>query len=540
MRLTILAAGAMSALSATAMEIDLGNPDVIARWDTTLKYSNAFRLSGAAPALVANPNNDDGDRNFRAGLISNRVDLFSEMDATWQRRFGVRLSGAAYYDSVYNRSNSNPGFAGGAYPNQTSVPSNQFTSTARVTQGRNVELLDAFVFGKFDLDTGDATVRAGRHALIWGESLFFGANAIAGGQMPVDAVKLASVPGTQFKEAIRPVPQLSGQMQLGPNVSVGAYYQLEWVPNRVPVAGTYFSNNDTDVGSERMLLGPGVPAAVRLGDVKPKNSGQGGVQLRFREADTDFGLYAIRFHSKTPQVVPVLGLTPGGPAPTGYRLAYQEGITALGASASHTFGDVNLAIEGSIRHNQDLASNRGVDASAISPAPATNNTDNPGYAVGNTAHINISSITSLPVTPFWREANLTAEFAWSHVMRITRNPGAADVNGTRDGFQVRFILEPTYRNVFSGVDISIPIGMSWAPSSSRPLAAGNPNAWTPAGGGDITIGINASFRDAWRFTLAYTHYYGALGSFTTAANAFSWQQTLKDRDFIAASLRYSF
>ena len=51
-----------------------------------------------------------------------------------------------------------------------------------------------------------ATVRAGKHSVLWGESLFFGTNAIAGGQQPFDVVKLLSVPSTQFKEAIRPVP----------------------------------------------------------------------------------------------------------------------------------------------------------------------------------------------------------------------------------------------------------------------------------------------------------------------------------------------
>ncbi|KGP02054.1 hypothetical protein JT27_12125 [Alcaligenes faecalis] len=535
-----LALGIALAVPAQGFEIDVGNPDMTVRWDTTVKYSNAFRLKSASSDLLSNPNNDDGNRNFGRGLISNRLDLFSEMDVMWQRRFGLRVSGAAYYDSVYNESNDNPGLAGGAFPNQTSVAYNRFTNDVRVKHGRNVELLDAFVFGKFDMDNGAATLRAGRHSLIWGESLFFGANAIAGGQMPIDAVKLASVPGTQFKEAIRPVPQISGQIQLGPQVSVGAYYQFQWAESKVPLAGSYFSDNDTAAGSETLMVAPGLPPARRLADARARNSGQGGLQLKLRLDETDLGLYAIRYHSKTPQVIPVLGVTPQGPMPTGYYLAYQEAITAVGASASRTFDNFNIAIEGSIRHNQDLATNRGIDASALTGEPFSNNRHNPAYAVGDTAHINISTIASLPATSLWREANLTAEAAWNRVLKITKNPDAADVRGTRDGFQLRFVFEPMYRNVFPGVDISVPMGMSWAPKGSRPLAAGSPNAWTPEGGGDINIGINASFRDAWRFTLAYTHYYGPSSSFMSSDGVFGWQQSLRDRDFIAASLRYSF
>ena len=542
LRPSVLAVLALLASSTGAAEIDVGNSDVQLRWDNTVKYSLAGRLRAADPALLSSPNNDDGDRNFGKGLISNRLDLLSELDLTYQKQFGARLSAAGYYDSVYSTTNDNPGFPGGAFPNQTSVGYNEFTDATRKVHGRNLEVLDAFVFGKFAVGDGSATVRAGRHSLLWGESLFFGANAIAGGQQPVDVVKLLSVPSTQFKEAIRPVPQISGQVQVSANISVGAYLQTSWAASRVPAVGSYFSNVDIAVeGGENLLLAPGVPPAPRQPDAKPKSSGQGGLQLRIRGDETDYGIYAIRFHSKTPQVVPLIGITPGGPAPIGYYQAYQQGITAFGASASRTFGNFNVAIEGSVRHNQDLASTQGVDLSSFTPAAPTNNTDNPGYAVGNTAHINLSTLATLDSTPLWREASLLAEIAWSRVLKVTKNDAAKDPNATRDGVAVRFVLEPTYRSVLPGVDLGVPIGVGWAPKGSRPLAM-NPNTWIPEGGGDVSIGLNGSFRDAWRFTLAYTHYYGEAKAFNdlTANNAFTWKQTLKDRDFIAASVRYSF
>jgi hypothetical protein len=527
---------------AHAANIDTGNPDLTLRWDTSVKYSLAGRLNNANPVLLSNPNNDDGDRNFGKGIVSNRLDLFTEVDAVWSRRFGARVSAAGYYDSVYNTGNDNPGFAGGAFPNTLSVPASQFTKGTRDLHGRKAEVLDAFVFGKFDLGEMSATVRAGRHSVLWGESLFFGTNAIAGGQQPFDVVKLLSVPNTQFKEAIRPVPQISGQLQINSNIAFGAYLQTGWESSRTPAVGSYFSNTDPAVdGGEAILLGPGI-FAPRQADREPKHSGQGGVQLRIRSEQTDFGLYAIRFHAKFPTLVPLVGLTPVGPAPVGYYMAYPQGITALGASASRTFDIFNVAVEASVRRNQPLASSQGADISAFAPVPATNVTNNPGYAVGRTAHINLSTIGSLGPSLLWKEATLFGEIAWNRTLSITNNAAAKDPNGTRDGTALRFLLEPTYRGVLDGLDLGVPVGLGWAPKGSRPLASGNPNAWIPDGGGDLSIGLNAAFHDVWRATLAYTHYFGPAGSFNTNTpdNAYSWKQTYRDRDFIAASLSYSF
>lgn len=526
---------------AQAVEIDAGNDDVKIRWDNTVKASMAYRLEDGSAALLGNPNNDDGNRNFSKGVVSSRVDLFSELDVVYQKSMGLRLSAAAWYDGEYQGANDNPGFAGGAFPNQTSVPYNQFTQATRDVHGNDIELLDAFVFGKFDLAGKATTVRAGRHSLLWGESLFFGGNAISGAQMPVDVVKLLSVPGTQFKEAIRPVPMVSAQSQLSSNVSVGAYLQTKASQSRVAAVGSYFSNADPAVdGGENLLLGPGL-SAPRLPDQKARDSGQGGLQLKVRGEDADFGFYAIQFHSKTPQLVPVLGLTPGGPAPVGYRMVYHENVQALGASASKTFGDYNVAVEASVRNNQDLASTQGADTSAFTPAPATNNSSNPGYAVGRTAHLNVSALGNLPSNPLWREASLVAELAWNRVIKVTKNAAAADPNATRSGLAFRVQIEPMYRQVMEGIDLSVPIGLGYAPKGSRPLAISNPNAWIPEGGGDLSIGLNATYLDALRVGLSYTHYFGKAKTFNTGANnAYGWGQTYKDRDFISLSARYSF
>lgn len=566
-RTSVAAAALLAVTAATAVELDTDNPDLKIRWDNTVKYSAAARTGEPSATLRGNLNQDDGNRNFSRGLISNRLDLLSEFDVQYQN-FGARISAAGWYDASYAGKNDNPGFAGGSAPNQMSVGFDEFTRETRDIHGRNAEVLDAFALARFDLGGHRASVRLGQHTQLWGESLFFGGNAIAGGQGPVDSVKLASVPGTPFKEGMRPVPQVSGQIQLTPNATLGAYYQFRWRSNRLPAVGSYFSAGDPNPeGGEQLLLpqaaqgGPFLDGNVlRASDQRAKNSGQGGLQLRFKDDETDYGAYLIRFHNKNFQQVNNLGVrnvifagpagcvVPGsfatGPASCGlvapqtYNLAWHENIVALGMSASRTFGAINLAVEGSVRDNQDLASTNAVNTQALGGA-ATDNSGNPAYAVGRTAHINISTLWQAPETPLWREASLTGEIAWNRVLSITKNPDAVDPNATRDAVSMRFLFEPTYRQVVPGLDLGVPIGVGYTPNGSRSMALG-PGGLPATGGGDFNIGLNGSYLDVWRFSLAYTHYFGPEGNFLDADNHYSYKQAMKDRNFISLSVRRTF
>ncbi|MDP2679098.1 MAG: DUF1302 family protein [Rhodoferax sp.] len=564
---SVAAAALLAVTAATAVELDTDNPDLKIRWDNTVKYSAAARTGQPTAALLGNPNQDDGNRNFGRGLISNRFDLLSEFDVEYQN-FGARISAAGWYDAAYVGRNDNPGFAGGGTPNQLSVGYDEFTRETRKIHGSDFEVLDAFAQARFDLGGKRASVRLGQHTQLWGESLFFGGNAIAGGQGPVDVVKLASVPGTPFKEAMRPVPQVSGQIALMPNVTLGAYYQFGWRPSRLPAVGSYFSTLDMNPdGSEQILLpqaaqgGPFLDGNVLRGaDQRARNSGQGGLQLRFTDDETDYGAYLIRFHNKTFQQVNNLGLrnvifagpagcvVPGsfatGPASCGlvapqtYNLAWHEDITAFGLSASRTFGAINLAVEGSVRDNQDLASTNAVNTQALGGG-ATDNGSNPAYAVGRTAHVNISTLWQVPETPLWREASLAGEIIWNRVLSITKNPNAVDPNATRDAVSLRLLFEPTYRQVVPGLDLGVPIGVGYTPDGSRSMALG-PGGMPATGGGDFNIGLNGSYLDVWRFSLAYTRYFGPEGNFLDANNHYTYKQAMKDRNFISLSVRRTF
>jgi len=537
----LLMAAIAAALPYRAQAFEIATPveGLKLNWDTTLKYSNAFRLQKQDRRLVANPNLDDGDRNFDRGLVSNRLDLFTEFDAVYRGDVGMRFSAAGWYDQVYNARNDHPG----GTANQAG-PYNEFQPQTRTLHGRKAELLDAFAFGRTETAAGTLTLRLGRHALLWGESLFFGANAIAGGQMPVDVTKLISVPGTQFKEVIRPVPQVSAQLGVSSNVSLGAYYQFRFEPNRFPAVGSYFSQADTGVdGAERILLP--TYSAPRQPDQRPKDSGQGGVQLKLRANETDLGFYAIRFHQKTPQLTPWIGpVIPPDPVigpvgPVGYMLGYHQGTTAFGASLSRTFGDLNFAAEASIRHNQDLASTGNADLRLLGLG-ATNNSSNTAYATGKTAHANLSAFWTLSPGPLWREAVFLGEIAWNRALSCRRNCASIDPNATRDGTALRMLFTPAYRQVLPGLDLEVPIGLGYSPHGSRPMALGTQGAMPPEGGGDLSIGLNGAWEQVWRFSLSYTHYFGSADAWLTPANRFTYRQYLKDRDFIAFSVRRTF
>ncbi|EXF93542.1 hypothetical protein HK44_007645 [Pseudomonas fluorescens HK44] len=529
-----------SVLPAQAFEFDSGNPDVKARLDTNVKYSAGWRVKGQDSKLLSNPNLDDGDRNFDRGLISNRLDLFSEFDMSY-KKVGFRVSGAAWYDDVYNKRNDNnsPDTA-----NSFSVASNQFTKDTRDLHGRQAEFRDAFVYGNFDLGEDMwGVARLGQHSLVYGESLFYGNNGIAVGQQPIDAVRALTVPNSQYKELGLPVKQFSTQLQLTPTVSVGGYYQFEWEATRIPGAGSYFSPADlVDEGGERIItaLAPGIgPVAsfYRAKDIEARNSGQWGLQLRYRseDLDTDFGLYAINYHAKDfqTQVRPGAGITPTSPADKigDYMLVFPEDIRAYGFSANRGIGDANVAFEASIRENAPLVSLTVTDL--IGNA---DNNHNPLYAVGRTAHAQINTVYVMPGNSLWDSSSLLAELAWNRTLSIQKNRDNLDPNTTRDATALRVAFIPTYYQVMNGIDLSVPMGFSYG-IDGRSSAVGG---FSPQKAGDYNIGLSAEYLKQVTFTLAYTGYYGSSGPFVDTSGIKTFKQTYADRDFVSFSASYTF
>lgn len=102
---------------------------------------------------------------------------------------------------------------------------------------------------------------------------------------------------------------------------------------------------------ETFILGPGVVLG-RARDIDAKDSGQGGVQIKFRAVDSEYGFYAAQFHDKMPQFYT-------RPAGGDYRAVYAEDIHLVRASFSSLVGETNVAGELSTRDNMTLVARAG-------------------------------------------------------------------------------------------------------------------------------------------------------------------------------------
>lgn len=524
------------AQSASAIEIDTGNSDWKLRWDNTVKYSLAGRVKSPLPSLAntlpVTANQDDGDNNFKRGIVSNRLDLLSELDLAGPS-YGARLSAAAWYDEVYNGRTDNLGFT------SNHSPRDAFPSETRKLMGRKAEVLDAFVYGRFELGSTPATVRLGRHTLLWGESLFFGANGIAGGQAPLDLIKLLSVPNSQFKEVARPTGKISGQVQLSSDLAVGAYANYEWQKTRLMPVGAYLSTSDSlGPGAERINAGP-TGTFIRQADLDAKDSGQGGLQVRWRSAalDTDFGFYAIRYHATTPSNINnvLTGFPPALSAST-YRWMYHEGVRAYGASFAKTLDEWSFAGEVSVRHNTPLASSGQSTLANVGVNAGLNNSSNPGYAVGESAHAQFSWIASLGPSFISREASFVGEIAWNERTKVTRNAQMLNPNADKSAVGMRMVYAPSYRQVAPGLDLTPSIGLGYTFGASSAVGPG----FGVDKGGDMNFGLSGVYLGTWTFALNYVHYLGKAAPTLDAANNAQFKQALKDRNSLTFSVRTTF
>ncbi len=503
---------------AQAFELERG-PHLSIGWDNTLKYSAALRVSGPSSALLSNPNTDDGDRDFGRGPISSRLDLLSELDIKY-KSVGARVSGAGWFDLAYNLANHNDS---PATVNAISVSHDEFTGATARLHGRSVDLLDAFAFASGHIGAMAASIRAGRHTLLWGESLLLATNGISYAQAPLDFIKALSVPGTQAKELFMPVGQVSGQLRPTPFWSLAAYYQFEWRKTRLPAAGSYFSAADLlDEGGERLFAGSTGEAFFRGRDLTARSQGQWGVSTRYRFAslNTEFGLYWIWFHEKLPQIYlrPGAGADPARGQIGQYALVYPEDVRLAGASFATTLGGVSLAGEVHMRFHTPLAST----PQPASPGGPADNRQAPLYAVGNTLHAQASASYVPPPVPLWGSATMLAELGWQRRVAVTRNASALDPTRERQALAFQLLFTPTWYQVLRNLDLNLPVSFSYSPAGKAPL----PVFDAVHGGGTLSVSLSGTYRKVWSGGLQFTYFFGS-----------AQFQPLKDRTFVSLSVQ---
>lgn len=173
------------------------------------------------------PNTDDRFLNFGAGdLTSANIKANHDLQMTW-RNFTLFARATEFYDAVLN--------SDGAY-NRFGIDDNN-----REEVGRDVRLLDLYLSADFDVGSLPVNFRAGKQVISWGEGTFIfnGINSVN----PVD-VSAFRRPGVEIKEGLIPVWALYGSVGLPFDLSLEAFYQLDWEPFQLDPAGTPFAGSD--------------------------------------------------------------------------------------------------------------------------------------------------------------------------------------------------------------------------------------------------------------------------------------------------------
>ena len=485
----LLSAAIIASLAAAgsvwAGEIKTGNPDLVLRWDNTIRFNLADRVESQDASLLNSPNFDDGDRNFDKGLVSERIDVLSEFDLVYQDRLGFRLSAAGWYDGAYQD-----------LDNEHLVSSNHLDAkghgalglsdaTKHYFNGPRGELLDAFVFGKFNLGDVPVNVKLGRHTVFWGEAMLSPVHSLSYGQSALDLGKLFSVPGTEAKELFLPREAISAQVQATPQLSFAAQYFFDWEQARIPEAGSFLGFNDYLLrGGESFIFGAaavtaanplGVNRLVRGDDSKPNRSGDWGVSSRWSPdwLDGTLGAYyrvtadvlpqgnataAVRPNTSPGLCAalgrPMIGATTCYINPTAatvpeilggtigrYGAAYADNIKIYGLSLSKNVMGVSIGADLNYRENMPLLSDivnvlpasfaplaAVLPAGALFAPPTDGET---GAARGNTWHGVLNGFATFGNTPLWDAANLIVELTWNHWDKVTS--GAAVFKG-RDNY----------------------------------------------------------------------------------------------------------
>jgi len=499
-----LCAALFASASARAIEIDTGNQDLQVHFDNTIRYNLGRRIEAQDPAILGNPNLDDGDRNFaKNSTVTNRLDLLSEFDIAYKENLGLRVSAASWYDHAYAGSLDNTSVATSNHLVNGEQALGLSDYTRRYYRGPSGEWLDAFVFGTLDIGSMPLNVRLGRHTVYWGESLL-GAGAIHGmayGQAPLDLGKAQSTPGIEIKELFRPRNQVSAQLQATPELSIAGQYFLDWEASRFPEAGSYYGSLDILLkGGESYLIAPGL-FATQGTPITPKKSGDWGLAARWSPQwlDGTLGFYARRLSDNLPQLIVDLGSLQ-------YFTNYADGIDLYGVSLSKQIAGISFGMDLNYRRNMPLASQAVV---VMSQAELPGRGEILG-ARGNTAHAVFNALGVIKDTPVFDSASWIAELAWSRTLSVTSDPnnvylgraGYDDIDRvTHDYFGIGLSFTPTWFQALPGADLSLPLSYSRGISGTSAVA-GAKNS------GSYSVGLGLDLYSKYRFDLKFADFFG--------------------------------
>lgn len=552
-RAACLGAGAMLAVPMAAMAFPFEYKGVEGNFDTTVSVGAAIRVGDPDPKLIGianggtsrSVNTDDGNLNYEKGEVySATVKATHDLELKYAN-YGFFTRASYFYDAMADRKK-------------------ELGPMANDRLAWDIDFLDLFAYGSFDLFDHDLDVRVGKQVINWGESSF-----ISGGINSINAVDVAKLrtPGAEIKEALLPTSILSTSLQLTDTASVEALWIMSYDKTRIDPRGSYFSTADTisDDGTTVWAGfgrrndqhnnfpvtadntgGAGIPIRRNDDRLPEDKMGQYGVAGHFfAEAlnSTEFGLYYLHYHSRAPLISAVRG-TGSDPAAapfpstltngtTRFYAEYPEDIDMVGLSFN-TNAPYGIAVQGeySYRPNQpvQIASTELV----LAALRVANNRDAAYGENPTTADTALKGYERIPVHQV--QSTLTKAFGptwlasqWTAVGEIGANyqqlpdngllfngpatslpaPGSQNLAGgsfQQEGYATRFswgyrlVTRMDFEDVIGPVQVSPRLAFAHDVQG----VSSTFNQGTMA----ATLGFGFNYLQRWQADLAYTNFFG--------------------------------
>ncbi len=576
-----LAVSLASTLAAPAFGVTFNIGEIEGQLDSSLSVGASWSVRGADPDLVGVRNGgeassqtgDDGRLNFKKGETFSKIfkgihDLELKYGDT-----GVFVRGKYWYDFelkdehrlLYDIDDSN---------------------RKEAAQSSGAQILDAFVYHNYTVADQPGSVRLGKQVVSWGESTFIfnSINAIN----PVDAAAFRR-PGAEIKEGLIPVNMFYVSQSLTDNLSMEAFYQLEWEQTVVDNCGTFFSADVVQDGCvdryavQGSDLDPTGAAGYRylgrLGDKDARDSGQWGLALRWFSPelnDTEFGFYTMNYHSRTPilsYVAGDAGLYDVEDPVTGelsgkYFLEYPEDIRLHGVSFSTNVGSTAVSGELSYRPNMPMQLNTtDLTVASIAQIGPTIWNNSPIYTSGHAAQGSGEILkgyvrkpmtqAQVTVTQFVDQVmgaerlTLVGEVGYTHVSDLGKNElrfgrahefgngeipanslceallnSANPQNCDNKGFFTNTSWGYRARAILDYNDVFAGVNLKPNVSWSHDVDGYSPTF--TEGNKAISVGVDAEYQNTYTASLSYTDFFG--GEYNTST----------DRDFVALSFGVNF
>ncbi|QGW77546.1 DUF1302 family protein [Pseudomonas alkylphenolica] len=593
----LLAVAVAIAVQSQADAKDFTFGEIEGSFDSSLSIGASWAVRGPDPDFISNFNsqgvrgnaasrtNDDNRLNFKKGETFSKIFKGVHDLELKYGQSGVFVRGKYWYD--FELKDENRLFY--------DIDDH---GRDRAAKASGAMFLDSFVYHNYNLGSLPGNVRVGKQVVSWGESTFIG-NSI-NSINPIDVAALRR-PGAEVKEGLIPVNMFYLSQGLSDSLTAEMFYQIEWESSVIDNCGTFFGNDVTPEGcTDRVVLAgldlppgvanntgvPGVSDDAFIPRTKTRDardSGQYGLALRWYVPelnDTEFGFYAMNYHSRNPSLNFTRATSTSNPVATirsaSYNVVYPEDVRLYGVSFATSVEGTSVGGEISYRPNMPLNLN-GADINLAALGNATSPLFQSGNSV-NLAGAELDGYKRMPVlqaqataTRFFDQVlgsdrlTLVGEVGYNHInglgssdgsdLRFGRNsvfgagqlvnqavcvgtrqavPGQPGVTAASNpqqecnshgfytssswGYRLRGKLD--YPNVIAGINLSP--NLAW----SHDVDGVGPNF--EEGNKAVSLGLDADYLNTYTASLSYTDYFGG-----------KWN-TNTDRDYVALSFGVNF